>query len=178
MCRCVTGFTDTCRKYRAAISKRGHSNSIPVRHRSLLAARGARPGHCLPRRRIRMLFGRLFEKVRRLIRFSRCSPRSTNFTKKRLGAGGVASSPWRSAAGRVVRFRGRAADGGCDDQRRHRSRRRSQFGARATQYGDHAFSADMTVMAARLGPIEAREDAPHIPTILLAYLFSRPERAK
>ena len=29
------------------ISKRGHSNLTPVRHRSLLAARGARPGDCL-----------------------------------------------------------------------------------------------------------------------------------
>jgi len=72
------------------------------------------------------------------------------FTKKRLGAGGVTSfrNPWRSAAGRVVRFRGWEAhggpmrtfeaDGGCDDQRRHRSQRRLQFGARPTQYEDHA----------------------------------------
>ena len=55
---CVTGFTDTCRKSRAAISKRGHSNLTPVRHRSLLAARGARPGDCLLQRRLRAWIAR------------------------------------------------------------------------------------------------------------------------
>jgi len=71
MRRCVIGFTDTCRKSRAAISKRGHSNLAPVRHRSLLAAGGARPGDCLLWRRIRMLFDRLFEKKRHLIRLAK-----------------------------------------------------------------------------------------------------------
>jgi hypothetical protein len=44
---------------RAAIlrrmSKRGHSTLTPVRHRSLLTARGARPGDCLAQRLIPML---------------------------------------------------------------------------------------------------------------------------
>ena len=71
MRRCVIGFTDTCRKSRAAISKRGHSNLTPVRHRSLLAARGARPGDYLLQRRIRMLLDRLLEKLGRLIRFAK-----------------------------------------------------------------------------------------------------------
>jgi hypothetical protein len=71
MRRCVTGFTDTCRKSRAAISKRGHSNLIPVRHRSLLAARGARPGDCLLQRRIHTLFDQLLEKPYHLIRFAK-----------------------------------------------------------------------------------------------------------
>jgi hypothetical protein len=130
MRRCVTGLTDTCRKSRAAISKRGHSNLSPVRHRSLLAARGARPGDRLLGQHIRILCSRLVGSPLRnhfvsLGQFAPgnkdnsgssviCSPRSTNFTKKRLDAGGVTSlrNPWRSAAGRVVGFRGRGSPGG------------------------------------------------------------------
>jgi hypothetical protein len=61
-----------------------------------------------------------------------CSPRSTNFTKKRQGAGGVTSlrSPWRSAAGRVVGFRGR---GSLVDQRDH-SRRTAPAGCARRSY--------------------------------------------
>jgi hypothetical protein len=67
---CVMRFTDTCRNPVPHI-KRGHSNLTPVRHRSLLAARGARAGDCLLRRRIRMLFDQLLEKPYRLIRFAK-----------------------------------------------------------------------------------------------------------
>jgi hypothetical protein len=71
MRRCVIGFTDTYRKSRAAISKRGHSNLTPVRYRSLLAARGARPVDCLLQRRMRTLFDQLLEKPYHLIRFAK-----------------------------------------------------------------------------------------------------------
>jgi hypothetical protein len=64
------GLTDTCRNLVPPPPKRDHSNLPPVRRRSLLAARGDRPGDGLLRRRIRMLFGRLLEKQCHLIRFA------------------------------------------------------------------------------------------------------------
>jgi hypothetical protein len=158
MRRCVTGLTDTCRKSRAAISKRGHSNLSPVRHRSLLAARGARPGDCLLGRRIRMLSGRLFEKLRRLIRFPK--NRRGAIIYARLGRRTLPRNAWTREASHRCGTRGaapqdelsdfetrdRIADqcdhskrtAGCGDQRRHRSQRRLQYGARPTQYEDHA----------------------------------------
>ena len=70
------GFTNTCRKPVPHI-KAGPLQLNPVRHRSLLAARGARPGDCLLSRRIRTSIDQLLEKRSRLVRFAKNRRRAT-----------------------------------------------------------------------------------------------------